>query len=77
MQAIRYDDGMTIVSRMLERSYLPKAESAATPRHLPAESMRLAARIRRLGTSVLGRIVPWGYEDESGFHYGSPSLLRK
>jgi hypothetical protein len=63
---------MTIVSRMLERSDLPKSHAAAGRNFamLPRLRVSLLARAAAIGNAVLNAVAPLGYEDKSGFHYG-------
>jgi hypothetical protein len=59
---------MTIVSRMLERSYLPKGDGLSGRNHPAPPRIRAAV----IWEAALDVIAPLGYEDETGFHYGTP-----
>lgn len=65
---------MTIVSRMLERSSLPKGQNSLV-RNLtkgPSGRQGLFAHVAAFWDASLNAIAPLGYEDEAGFHYGLP-----
>jgi len=66
---------MTIVSRMLERSPLPKGQRSlvSSPAKLPIDRPSLLTHVATLVDAALTAIAPWGYEDETGFHYGTPT----
>lgn len=66
---------MTIISRMTESSPLPKRYLVAS-RHSAPPLPGLATRIVALWNAALDAIVPLGYEDETGFHYGTPPADR-
>lgn len=69
---------MTIVSRMLERSSLPKGQNSRVrnPTKGPSDRQGLLAYVAALLDAGLNAIAPVGYEDETGFHYGLPPIER-
>jgi hypothetical protein len=66
---------MTIMSRMLDRSYVTKGYDSCgrNPLQPAGDRLSLLARTASVWQAVLDATVPLGYEDEAGFHYGSPT----
>lgn len=55
--------GMTSISHIEERA-LPA----------PLSPLRLGRR-PRFWQAIMNRLIPLGYEDETGFHYGMPEVV--
>lgn len=63
---------MTTGNRIARRGVHPERGGAATETLLFADdSVSCFARVIATLRAVKNRIIPFGYEDESGFHYGA------